>query len=99
MSDRNWAGGGNTFTTKRLWRIEVNSDDGAKIRYEEPFQGTEYEARVRAKLMWARASYVVNGRTNRDTYVKLEVQLPDGMRTVWEHRGKLPDDAPAPSGS
>ena len=88
---------------RNQWRIEVKSDDGAEIRYEEPFEGTEVEGKRRARLMWARTSYVVNAKRHRDVYVLLELcDMSTGelrYHKVWEHRGRLPDGARAPSGS
>lgn len=91
------------------WRITIKSDDTdangeGKIRYEEPFGGTTKEAAARARLMWARTSYIVpnanhpnNKRYNRDVYVLLEVMEDREYVKVWEYRGKLPVTAPAPS--
>jgi hypothetical protein len=90
------------------FRITVKSDDEVKIRFEEPFGGTLKEARIRARLMWARTSYIVpnnnypsNKRHNRDVYALLEVWSDDkhAYIKVWEHRGKLPVHAKAPAGS
>jgi hypothetical protein len=88
-------------TTVREWRITVKSDDGGELRYEEPFSGTEFEARKRAWVMWARSSYVVNGRSNRDVYMSLEVLDPVSQRyrMVKEKRGKYPAGAIAPGQS
>ena len=87
----------------RQFRIIVNCDDPeGKIRYEEPFTGLTSEASRRAKIMWARTSYVanvVNKKTNRDVYARLDVWDPDtqSWRIVWDKRGKYPLNSPAPA--
>lgn len=86
---------------QRQWRIKVKCKDGVDIEYEEPFTGSEKDARRRAWIMWARTSHIVNGRNNRDTYASLEVW--DGgrheYRMVKEKRGTYPRGWKAPAES
>ena len=88
------------------FRIQIKSDDEVTIRFEEPFGGSVRDAKIRAHLMWARTSYLVpdnrypgSKRHNRDVYVLLEVWSEDkhAFVKVWDHRGRLPLAAKAPS--
>jgi hypothetical protein len=87
----------------KQFRIEIKCDEPEnKIRYEEPFTGLNAEALRRAKIMWARTSYVANvvqKTSNRDVYAKLEVWDTESQswRIVWEKRGKYPLRSPAPA--
>lgn len=87
----------------RTFRIEVKCDDpDNRIRYEEPFTGLSSDALRRAKIMWARTSYVANVKertSNRDVYAKLEVWDAEEQcwRKVWDKRGKYPLKSPAPA--
>lgn len=88
----------------RNWRITVKSDDGAPIRYEEPFGGNAIDAKRRAWIMWARTSFIVGKplrSPNRDVYASLEVFDPatGQYRMVKEKRGRLAHNAPAPAES
>lgn len=89
-----------TRAEQHQFRIIVKSDDGGKLRYEEPFTGTELQGKRRARIMWARSSYIVspNKAHNRDCYVSLEVWAETDQRWVMvkEHRGRLPRSAAAP---
>jgi hypothetical protein len=87
---------------ERQWRIVVKCDEpDNKIDYEEPFVGLSADAMRRARIMWARTSYVANVKertSNRDVYAKLEVWDRESFvwRLVWERRGKYPLGKPAP---
>lgn len=98
--------GTNTLKIKELaqprqWRITVKSNDEVEIDFNEPFVGNAKEANKRARLMWARTSYVVNSRVHRDVYVLLEVWDlgANAYRKAWDMRGRLPAGSKAPSAS
>jgi hypothetical protein len=83
---------------QRDWRITVKTDEFATVRHQEPFVGDEEGARRRAWILWARTSYMVGDKGNRDVYAMLEVWDPTNrqFRVVKEKRGRLPKDAEAP---
>lgn len=83
----------------RNWRVNVKSKDSEHdIDFVETIGGNAIEAKKRARIMWARTSYQVNGR-NLDAYVLLEVYDLQSFswRKVWEHRGVYPDNLRAPA--
>lgn len=82
----------------RDWRITVKTDEAAVVRHQEPFVGLEADARRRAWIMWARTSYMVGDKGNRDVYACLEVWVKEyhQFKIVKEKRGRLPRNAEAP---